>query len=82
VTEIAIVGRQWGFDLADIAVPVGVWHGSLDRTVPVGSAEYVADTIPDARLTVADDAGHLSLPVNHAGEILSSLTAGARYSAD
>lgn len=77
--EIAVLARPWGFDLADIAVPVGVWHGTLDQTVPVATAEYFADAIPDARITVHDDAGHLSLPVGYAEEILASLVdPGAR----
>ena len=80
VDEIATVGRPWGFDLAEIAVPVGFWHGGLDRTVPVGAAEYLADGIPDARLTVVDDGGHLSLPVARAGEILAFLAASAAES--
>lgn len=75
VDEIAIVGRRWGFDLSDIAVPVGVWHGALDRTVAVESSEYYAETIPEARLTVHEDVGHLSLPVNYAEEVLESVTA-------
>jgi pimeloyl-ACP methyl ester carboxylesterase len=75
VDEIAILGRLWGFDLDAIDIPVGIWHGGLDRTVPVGSAEYMSETIPDARLTVHDSVGHLSLPVNHAEEILTFLTA-------
>jgi pimeloyl-ACP methyl ester carboxylesterase len=50
VDEIAIVGRPWGFDLAEIRTPVGIWHGRLDRTVPVGAAEYLADVVPDARV--------------------------------
>jgi hypothetical protein len=53
---------------------------TFDRTVPVGSAEYLADVIPDARLTVADEVGHLSLPVDHAGEILACLDASASES--
>lgn len=74
VDEIAIAGRPWGFDLGGITVPVGVWHGALDRTVPVASSEYYADAVPDAQLTVHDDVGHLSLPVDYSKEILTSLT--------
>lgn len=77
VGELAILGRPWGFDLEAIRVPVGVWHGRLDRTIPVGAAEYLADRIPDARLSVREDAGHLSLPVEHAEEILAFLASAA-----
>lgn len=74
VDEIAIVGQPWGFNLADIAVPVRVWHGSLDRTIGVESSEYYAKMIPEAQLTVHEDVGHLSLPVNYSEEILAWLT--------
>ena len=74
VDELAIVGRDWGFDLADIAVPVKVWHGSLDRTISVESSEYYARTIPEAQLTVREDVGHLSLPVKYAEEMFAWLT--------
>ena len=74
VREMTLVGRSWGFNLSEIVVPTVVWHGRLDRTVPVGSAEYLADVVPDAQLTIHDNVGHLSLPVKHATEILTDLT--------
>lgn len=77
VAEMAILGRPWGFDLRDIAIPVGIWHGRRDRTVPVGSAAYLARVIPEATLTVHEDVGHLSVAVTYAGDILASL-AGRR----
>lgn len=73
VEEIAFVGRPWGFNLTDITVPVGIWHGALDRTVSVESSEYLAETIPNAQLEVHDDVGHLLLPVDYAEEILEFL---------
>ena len=73
VREIALVGRPWGFDLGEIEGPVGVWHGALDRTVPVSTAEYLADAMPGATLSVHDDVGHLSLPATHDRAILASL---------
>ena len=77
--EVALVGGPWGFPLEAIEAPVGVWHGSLDRTIPEGIGRYFADAIPDARLTVHDDVGHLSLPVNYAEEVLGFLVdAGER----
>lgn len=71
--EIAIIARSWGFDLAEIAVPFGVWHGSLDRTIPVKTARFFADSVSEAKLTISDDVGHLSLPVNYADDILAFL---------
>lgn len=75
VREIAIVGQSWGFDLSEIAVPVGVWHGELDDTVPARSTEYLADEIPTAQLTTHANVGHLSLAVDYADDILEFLMA-------
>src|SRR5436309_1992572 len=39
--------------------PTLVLHGAVDRYVPVTNAAALAEAIPDARLRVLDDAGHL-----------------------
>lgn len=75
--EIGLVTGRWGFDVASIDVPVGLWHGTLDRTVPVETARFLADAIPVSRLTVHDDVGHLSLPVTYDDEMLAFLVDAA-----
>ena len=59
VEDYAIEGRAWGFDPAGIGVPVLLWHGERDDEVPLAHARWLADRIPDARLEVAEHAGHL-----------------------
>lgn len=61
--------------LAEVKAPTLVVHGALDAlpTSPVEAAEEMADRIPDARLLVLDDAGHvptLSRPVEVAQAIV------------
>jgi pimeloyl-ACP methyl ester carboxylesterase len=51
--------RPWGFDPADIDLPVLVWHGDLDVLVPVGHSELLAGDIPGATFDRDPDAGHL-----------------------
>jgi pimeloyl-ACP methyl ester carboxylesterase len=51
----------WGFDLADIRVPVKIWHGRQDRFVPVQHGEWLAANVPGAAADISDDNGHLSL---------------------
>ena len=46
-------------DVGHITSPTLVIHGSEDRYVPAANAEALAEAIPDARLRVLDDAGHL-----------------------
>lgn len=44
--------------LPAIPQPVRVLHGARDALMPVAAAEYLADTLPHARLSVFADAGH------------------------
>lgn len=56
--ERALYGLPWGFDPADIAVPVSLWHGELDTVVPVAHSAWLAERIPGAVITRAPDAAH------------------------
>jgi len=46
-------------DLPDIDVPVLVIHGADDQLIPVTEAEAMAETVPDGRLVIIPNAGHL-----------------------
>jgi pimeloyl-ACP methyl ester carboxylesterase len=51
----------WGFDPADIRVPVLVLHGDADRMVPSAHGEWLAKHIPGAQLWVRPGAGHITV---------------------
>lgn len=51
----------WGFDLADISVPVLLLHGWQDMFVPFGHGEWLAVHIPGVEARLTDDDGHLTL---------------------
>ena len=34
------------------------WHGALDETVPLGMADYLARSLPTARVSIHEDEGH------------------------
>ena len=59
--EMQLYGRPWGFDLAEVTSPVQLWHGGADNRAPISAARFVADRLPDGRLTEIADAGHLLL---------------------
>jgi pimeloyl-ACP methyl ester carboxylesterase len=61
--------RPWGFDLADIAVPVLLLHGRQDQFVPFGHGEWLAAHIPGVVARLLDDDGHLTLLQNRIPEV-------------
>ena len=61
--------RPWGFDLADINVPVLLLHGRQDMFVPLGHGEWLAAHIPGVEARLLDDEGHLTLLRNRVPEV-------------
>ncbi|TQM78247.1 pimeloyl-ACP methyl ester carboxylesterase [Saccharothrix saharensis] len=53
--------NPWGFDPADVTVPVLLLHGGRDRVVPASHAEWLAGRCPAAELRLSPDDGHLSI---------------------
>jgi pimeloyl-ACP methyl ester carboxylesterase len=70
--------RDWGFDLAQIERPVAVWQGEQDRMVPFTHGQWLAEHIPNARVRLYRDEGHLSLAVKALDRIIDDLVAIAR----
>jgi pimeloyl-ACP methyl ester carboxylesterase len=69
----AIVARPWGFELADISVPVLLLHGRQDGWVPFAHGQWLAAHIPGAQAKLPDHEGHLSLVEHQIGEVHSWL---------
>ncbi|HTO70192.1 MAG TPA: alpha/beta hydrolase [Myxococcota bacterium] len=67
--DFALFARPWGFKLEDVAAPVHVWHGDADRNVPAAHGRAFADRIPNAKLHLYPNEGHM-LFFEHTGEIL------------
>lgn len=72
--DLAFV-KPWGFEVAEIHVPVQVRYGASDVLVPAGHGEWLARHVPNANVIVDHDAGHLSTPDEHL-ERLRLLVAG------
>ena len=54
--------KPWGFDVAEIRVPVQVRYGAGDVLVPAAHGAWLADHVPGATVIVDDGAGHMSTP--------------------
>jgi len=58
----------WGFDVAEISVPVLLLHGRRDESVPVGHGQWLAARIPGVEARFYDNEGH-GLRENRIGEV-------------
>ena len=54
------LAAPWGFDPADITVPVYLWHGAEDRFSPTSHTWWLGARIPSATVEVEAGAAHFS----------------------
>lgn len=54
---------DWGFDLADLAVPTYLWQGSADLMVPFAHGQWLADHLPGVVAHLEPGEGHFSVVV-------------------
>ena len=74
VYDIVLFGRDWGFSVGDVKIPVRWWHGDADHIIPFRHGERMVARLPDAKLFVMPGESHLgSLPV--AERVLADLVA-------
>ncbi len=59
LNDLVLFTQPWGFELADVRVPVRWWHGDADHIVPIRHGQHVVDRLPDATMTVIDGESHL-----------------------
>jgi pimeloyl-ACP methyl ester carboxylesterase len=58
VRDIVLLANPWGFGLHEIRVPVQLWHGEQDATVPVPIGQALAAALPHCQAHFVPDAGH------------------------
>jgi pimeloyl-ACP methyl ester carboxylesterase len=59
IDDIIAMTRPWGFQLAQISVPVSVWYGPEDALSPRGHAEWLLANVPGAERHELLTGGHL-----------------------
>ncbi len=76
--EALVMARPWGFRMEGVSVPVRIWHGEADTTVPTSMGRHMARVIPGCVATFYPGEGH-HLVYDRWREILIALseTAGA-----
>jgi pimeloyl-ACP methyl ester carboxylesterase len=78
VHDLLLVLTDWGFDPADLdrSIPVELWQGKRDLSVPWRASAQLARRIPNCTFRLDRTANHFSVYTRHADEIVGSL---ARY---
>lgn len=69
--DLVLLTRPWGFRLQEIALPIHLWHGEEDTTIPVAMGRYLARTVPACNPHFCSGSGH-TLFYSHWREILSA----------
>ena len=73
---------NWGFRLCDVPGKVHLWHGELDRNVPVSVGRFVAGAIRDCESVFLPDEAHISLPYYHIRQILEPFVRSVQKAED
>jgi pimeloyl-ACP methyl ester carboxylesterase len=71
--EWRLYTRPWGFSLDSVPGHIELWYGEQDGNAPPAMGRYLANALPDARLT---DEAHLSLMIRRGGDMLRRLVEG------
>jgi pimeloyl-ACP methyl ester carboxylesterase len=60
IDDVIAVCTPWGFSLADITVPVLIWHGEADVFSPVNHARWLASQIMHTTVVLQRRAAHFA----------------------
>jgi pimeloyl-ACP methyl ester carboxylesterase len=59
--DMALIAGDWGFDVAEIADPVDLWHGLEDSFTPPSMGRYLEAKLPNCRSRFLPGEGHFLL---------------------
>lgn len=59
LADIILFTRHWGFEAADVTVPVRWWHGDNDHIIPHRHGVHMAERLPNATFETIDGESHL-----------------------
>lgn len=71
--DLRLFRQPWGFELEDIRSPVHLWHGDLDKIVPLSHSRYMHNRLPNSSFDIVPQEGHFSLPLKHMRDILETV---------
>ena len=74
IYDAVLFGREWGFSVSEIKVPIEWWHGDADHIIPLAHGEHMVALLPDARMHIQPGESHLG-GLGEAEAVLDSLLA-------
>jgi pimeloyl-ACP methyl ester carboxylesterase len=73
--DFQLIAHNWDFGLEEIQIPLILFHGEQDRSVPVENVRRkISSSLPTARLVTYQDEGHISIIINRYDEVFKALT--------
>jgi len=72
--DIMLYSQPWGFGLEEVKVPVHLWHGEADITVPPHFGRTMAEALAQCEATFWPDEGHL-MCASRAADIIEVVAA-------
>lgn len=70
--DAVLFGREWGFNVRDVTIPVEWWHGDADHIIPFRHGEHMVSLLPNAQMHVQHGESHLG-GLGEAVAVLESL---------
>lgn len=76
VTDFKLYSEDWGFKFSEIPyeTKVSLFHGEMDKNVPISIAKSLSEQIPNCKTQFYSDEGHLSVLANKVEEIMQTFT--------
>lgn len=78
VDDYLALVTPWGVGLEGVRVPVSLWFGEQDWSMPAAHGRWLADAIPSAELRRFPDEGHFSLLFGRYREVIDWLAGQLR----
>ncbi|MFL6062727.1 MAG: alpha/beta fold hydrolase [Marmoricola sp.] len=72
LADIILFTRDWGFEAAEVSVPVRWWHGDDDHIIPHAHGVHMVERLPDAVFSTIHGESHLG-GMGVATEVLETL---------
>lgn len=76
VTDFKLYAEDWGFKFSEIPceTKVSIFHGEMDKNVPISIAKYLSEQIPNCEIEFYSNEGHLSVLINKVEDIMQTFT--------